>query len=696
MKMTTRILSFLLSLILCIGAFSACGTDTKDPADTDVNVPVTAPIVIADNGLTDYVIVRGENAYITEATASVELQSYIKQISGVEIPIVTDSTAPAEKEIVVGKTNRESEGEFDREELGDDGLVIKTRDKKLFLVGGEKRGTLYAVYEFLESYLGCRFYTREIEKVPEQKTISLSEIEDKQIPVYPYRTTAAYDLYDSDIFSKRKLNGREVFSEEYGSGDFWVINTVHSFEQLIPPSTYYKDHPEYFSKELTEEDINNHYEIGQPCLTNPEVLEIVIENARNFLVEYKDDPRYTIIPIAQNDNDDYCKCENCMALYEAEESYAAAIIQFVNSVAAALEGEFPDTTFLTLAYHYSRNIPKTIKPADNVGVILCSIEECFSHPIGTHDDWINTSEAYFNNTFEKDLSDWQSITDNLYIWDYTLNFARLNSPYPNFDVLYQNSSFFADKDIVGIYEENRWMPISSLNPLRSYLISKLMWDPYMSEEEYQYHIDEFLEYVYGKGWTYIKEYMDLIHSETEDICFGTLEEVFNIFACERIPDVHSVASYPEELTFDMIQNYESVDWAQYWNYYMDVSEPIVISKGHELFEKAYALAETDEQRNAIELETAQIYFLESQYRNKRIDIGKSSFGFIIDNFFRKDKRGLSSEEISTLKSNISELATEQVYAKYEEFNKRLFELYEKYHLYRATSNPDLRMDPSDW
>lgn len=218
----------------------------------------------------------------------------------------------------------------------------------------------------------------------------------------------------------------------------------------------------------------------------------------------------------------------------------------------------------------------------------------------------------------------------------------------------------------------------------------------MSEEEYQYHIDEFLEYIYGKGWMYIKEYMDLINSETEDVCFGPLEEVFNIFGYETILDVHSAVSYPDELTLDMIQNYETVDWNQYWNYYVGVAEPVVISKGHELFKKAYAVAETDEQRNSIELETAQVYFLESQYRNKRIDIGRTTFSFIIDNFFRKDKHGLSSKEIKTLKSSISELATEQMYAKYEEFNRGLFELYEKYRLYRKTSTPNLRDDPCEW
>ncbi|MBR6558738.1 MAG: hypothetical protein IKT70_06970, partial [Clostridia bacterium] len=132
MKKSERILSFLLACVFCIGSLFACSTNGADTnvTESDVTHPddtmaedMLEPLLLVDDGKTDYVIVRSENAYITEVTASTELQSYIKQITGVEIPIVTDSTAPAEKEIVVGKTNRESEGEFDREELGDDGLV---------------------------------------------------------------------------------------------------------------------------------------------------------------------------------------------------------------------------------------------------------------------------------------------------------------------------------------------------------------------------------------------------------------------------------------------------------------------------------------------------------------------------------------------------------------------------------------------
>ena len=133
-------------------------------------------------------IVRGENASPSEITAASELQSYLKKISGAELPVVTDAAAPTVREIVVGKTNREAEGDFDRAELGDDGFVIKTAGGKLWLVGGEARGTLYSVYEFLEAYLGCRLFTATAEKIPETPTVSVAPIaEDKQIPVFTFR-----------------------------------------------------------------------------------------------------------------------------------------------------------------------------------------------------------------------------------------------------------------------------------------------------------------------------------------------------------------------------------------------------------------------------------------------------------------------------------------------------------------------------
>ena len=226
-----KLLAFILSFSMLITVLSACNSDSENKVSEDdiIQENVEADdgkLNLVVDGASKYVIVRGENAYISEITATTELQSYLKQITGVEIPIVTDSAEASEYEIVVGKTNRETDGMFDRSELGDDGLVIKTVGEKLFLVGGEQRGTLYSVYEFLEAYAGCRFYTNTFEIVPSMTTLSIDEIaEDKQIPVFTTRVTNWTQQNGGEYKPKRKLSGGAIGStipEEFGGSEVWT------------------------------------------------------------------------------------------------------------------------------------------------------------------------------------------------------------------------------------------------------------------------------------------------------------------------------------------------------------------------------------------------------------------------------------------------------------------------------------------
>ena len=51
--------------------------------------------------------------------------------------------------------------DLDKAALGEDGIVLKSAPPHLVLTGaaGSRRGTLYAVYEFLERELGVRWWT---------------------------------------------------------------------------------------------------------------------------------------------------------------------------------------------------------------------------------------------------------------------------------------------------------------------------------------------------------------------------------------------------------------------------------------------------------------------------------------------------------------------------------------------------------
>ena len=63
---------------------SACNqkdpsVDPEDSQQGDITISETLELVV--DGVSEYVIVRGENASPSEITASTELQSYLKQIN---------------------------------------------------------------------------------------------------------------------------------------------------------------------------------------------------------------------------------------------------------------------------------------------------------------------------------------------------------------------------------------------------------------------------------------------------------------------------------------------------------------------------------------------------------------------------------------------------------------------------------------
>ena len=125
---------------------------TSQESDSEQAAETEAPIMINEDTLifcrdmaTDYSIVIPENATEPNFMAAQQLQSYILQISGVEIPIKKDCEPATELEIAVGYTNRCAEGQFDEQRLGLEGFVIETVGKKLFIAGSGVRGTIYGV-----------------------------------------------------------------------------------------------------------------------------------------------------------------------------------------------------------------------------------------------------------------------------------------------------------------------------------------------------------------------------------------------------------------------------------------------------------------------------------------------------------------------------------------------------------------------
>ena len=117
--------------------------------------------------------------------------------------------------------------------------------------------------------------------------------------------------------------------------------------------------------------------------------------------------------------------------------------------------------------------------------MLCSIECNRSKPLEADPG---------SASFLKDLEDWTRLTKNIYLWDYVVNFKNYLCPFPNLRVLQPNIRYFAKNGMTRIFEQGSGKSLSEFKELRTYLISKLLWNP---NENVDSLIDDFLSGYYG-------------------------------------------------------------------------------------------------------------------------------------------------------------------------------------------------------
>lgn len=463
-------------------------------------IPSAFGLTLATDGRSDYVIVVSDNANAPENTAAAELHAFFEAVTGARLTIVSESAAKgAAKAIFIGqgKQFRAAFPEINLAELKQDGIVLKTKGDTVYLAGGRPRGTLYAVYTFLEDVLGCRWWTATESDIPKKPTLEIPELNTVYAPKLECREAFYRGAFDGIFAARSKLNGHfEKVAPEYG-GHYSILGWCHTFYLILPPGKYFADHPEWYSL-IDGKRVNDN---AQLCLTNDEMRA---EFAKNALRLVRTNPSAGIISISQNDCGGSCQCDKCLAVEAEEGTHSGPIIRFVNAVAEEIEREYPDFLIETLAYSYTRQAPKLVKPRRNVIVRLCSIECSFSQPLGSGPQ---------NVDFKRDIDQWSALAHQLYIWDYVTNFRLYLLPHPNLRVLAPNIRLFVDNKAISLFEQgDSSCTCSDFPELRAWLFAHLMWDPSRDDKAL---ISEFLQGYYGSAAEPIQQYIDCIHDAVE-------------------------------------------------------------------------------------------------------------------------------------------------------------------------------------
>lgn len=455
MSMTKRIFALLLTVAMLVSVLCACNkpqepdqtsaTTTPDattPAETLPPDPPTTP----PQKITSVNITCGESTI--EHFAATELKWYF-----------------AKKGVALSDDGFGIAVKMDTRYAKKDGYRIIADENGATLIGNNERGVAYALYSFLEKFLGVHFYATDTVVVDEGDVMIGGGLLDAFEP--------AFDIPRDPWSPIDKLPEKDG-----GSRTDSVVTKTLNLNTITGSGTV------------------------QPCLTNPDSLPKAVQIVNNYLRVISEIDVLSFSPATEADL--YCTCENCARVCEEEGSPAGLYVRFLNALTKEIAKEYPTLEYELVVRAYLKKAPTVTKLADNITVRFNTDKCHISHSVTD----TNCPDAV---AFAESMRSWGAFCDNINI-DYALTATKEYMPvFANLGSLQKDMNFFAECGVKSIrFTGNIACPSGEFGELRVYLLSKLIQDPTISEEEYYTHMDAFLAAFYGEGWTYIRKFIDKI------------------------------------------------------------------------------------------------------------------------------------------------------------------------------------------
>lgn len=409
---------------------------------------------------------------------AVQLQTYLRQMSGAAIPIGGRSHTR-----IVLKSDPK---------MADEAFTLDSDGKTVTIRGGALRGVMYGCFALLEEELGVRWFSARRTVVPKRRTIVIPRLHRSEAPAFEYREPYFWEAFDGKWAAFNRVNGNSQRLTSEMGGRVIYGRFVHTSAELVPPETYFKDHPEYYAlrdgKRTTD----------QLELTNPDVLKIATATVERWIAE---NPDATIFSVSQNDNWAESQSPETLAVDQEEGAPSGLFLRFVNAIADEVAKRHPKVLIDTLAYQWTEKPPKITRPHSNVRVRIAPIGADFAHGLAVSPQ---------NKVPYANLLEWSRITSQLYIWHYCTDFANYLQPLPDLDEIPADLSLFKRSGVVGVFYEGDYAAGGGgeMAELKSYLMAKLMWNPNQPARPI---IEDFVKGVYGPAGPYILAWLDLEH-----------------------------------------------------------------------------------------------------------------------------------------------------------------------------------------
>lgn len=392
--------------------------------------------------------------------AAAELQRYVRQISGANLPIVGDEQPPAGPLILVGPsrlTRQQPELKIPEgltPEWREEGFVIHCRGDRLVLAGndtGPYYGTRYAVAELLHR-LGVRWFMPGAfgEVVPTNRTLTVPELDVRQQPAFRMRNywqhhRGPMEAEDTEWKIHHKLNPRL---------QQWVgVPGDSSIRNYLPPKETFKAHPEWYA--LRRDGSRDEHMV---CMTSTGMVAHFVQRVK---ADAQAGRRFSAF--APDDGLPRCYCGQCQRLANGFDGYGAndrdplaeastsnEWFHFVNAILDQVNEEFPEHKLVTNGYA-NRDIPPELPHFNqrrNLVVMFANICACTLHAYDDPHCWQMRRQGQM-------IRQWGRLCDK--VWLYNYNYTMLVSKFtitPVVPRVRRNLPLLKEWGILGFHDQD--------------------------------------------------------------------------------------------------------------------------------------------------------------------------------------------------------------------------------------------------
>lgn len=444
MKRTRLLIGFITALLLA--AFGGL-TISAEMANAQ-------SLQIVSNGQANAVVVVTENADAQTTKGANVLVEYVKKSTNVELNIITEDQFTIESGIIpifIGESAFQKDPSLSTklEDIKQDGFIIRSYADSIALAGKDSWGTLFAVNEFLERYVGVRWL------MPGENGEDVPAHADLNVPLEEIvREPAFKDRMISPILPGANIRFPVQVEWAERNNTHYSITFSHALFTYFPASLYGTTHPEYYPKRngvpyIPPASATTGW---QPCFSVPGTVDAAVQGILSY---FSKNPNATTASLGVNDGGGYCEED----VTNPNKSVSDIYYDWVNQVVTKVLLTYPDKRFGLLAYGPIEN-PPTFELHPSVTPFITKDRMAWSDP--------ETAEAD-----QAMVEAWGHVAANIGWYDYTYGSSyALPRVYPHLMAQYYQMA--TDNHVSSLY--NELYPNWGEGP-KGWVMSKLMWDP---------------------------------------------------------------------------------------------------------------------------------------------------------------------------------------------------------------------------